>query len=83
MTYTAKFLEQTGDTCSYRIEERNEGTLIRAFTGKVPCTQRATAKGWNEYSDERMVERWCELSQAKLPKDGGTVDMDLSYVAKE
>lgn len=83
LSYSAKFDKQTGDTCSYQIEEKKEGKRTRLFTGSVPCTQKTSAKGWEAHSDERKIERWCKLYPAKLPKDGGQVEIDLSYVAME
>lgn len=83
MPYSAKYIGQVDDTCNYRIEERNGDKLVRMFTGRVSCSQRAAAKGWKEHSDERKVERWCELDSRKLPKDGGTVDINLDEVAIE
>jgi hypothetical protein len=65
----------------FLIEERTEGTLIRTFTGEVPCSQMATAaKRYTKGCDERMVERWCELHHWKLPTDDGTVGINLNEV---
>lgn len=83
LSYSAKFRKQTGDVCSYHIEERSNGNLTRAFTGIVSCTQKASAKGWTEHSDERKVEHWCKLNPDKLPRDGETTKIDLSEVAIE
>lgn len=83
VSYSATFLGQTGDVCSYRIEERNGRNSARAFTGIVSCTQRASAKGWLQSSDERKVEYWCKFNPDKLPQNGGTVKIDLSEVAIE
>jgi hypothetical protein len=81
--YTAARDKQDGDSWLYRITEREGEKLLRTFTGKVQATQRATANGWESNSDERKVERWCELNAAKLPPDGGTVQIDLDEVARD
>jgi hypothetical protein len=59
----------------------NDGRLLRAFTGLVSDSQRTSAKGWPEKSDERKVECYCELYRQQLPK--GDVVIDLDKVAKE
>jgi hypothetical protein len=83
MTFTAKFSEHSQDTCKYRVEDNDQGKLIRAFTATIPCSQRASARGWNEHFDERKVERWCELNRHQLPKDGGTIAVDLNEVSRD
>jgi hypothetical protein len=57
-----------------RIKKINGARLIRTFTGKVPRFQ----------STRRQVRhhivRWCELNPARLPRDAGTVVLDLDHV---
>lgn len=79
--YSATFVGQEGDTCTYRVDEWKTGRVTRTVTGRIPGTQRATARGSKEHSDLRLIERWCELYPKKLPEDGGTVDIDLSSIA--
>jgi hypothetical protein len=81
--YSARFLGQAGDDCSYGVEETKNGNLARTFTAIISCTQRASAGGWPEHSDERKVERWCKLKPDKLPPNGGTIRIDLSEVQIE
>jgi len=83
VTFTATFIGQTGDDCSYQIEERNEGELVRAFIVTIVCGQRASAQGWEEKSDERKVELWCKSHSRDLPKNGGRIRIDLDEVAKD
>ena len=80
LEYSATFVGQEGDTYIYRIAEWKTGQVTRTVTGRISGTQQATARGWNEHSDLRSIERWCELYPKKLPEDGGTVDIDLSSV---
>jgi hypothetical protein len=82
VTYTANFIGQTSDDCSYQIEERNEGELVRAFVVTISCSQRVSAKGW-EKSDERKVELWCKGHSRELPKNGERIRIDLDEVAKD
>ena len=56
MTFVAEFIGRTGDICSYRIQQGSEGKLVRTFAGRVPCSQRASAKGWGKDSDKRKVD---------------------------
>jgi len=49
---------------------------VRTFTGKVPKS-RATRK-----HVKQDIARWCELHSKRLPKDGGTVVLDLDHVWK-
>ena len=83
VTFTATFIGQTGDDCSYQIEERNEGELARAFIATIPCHQRASANGWEDKSDERKVELWCKHHSRELPKDGERIRVDLDEVTKD
>jgi hypothetical protein len=83
LTFTATFIGQTGDDCSYQIEERNQGELVRAFIVTISCSQRASAKGWEEKSDERKIELWCKHHSRELPKDGARIRIDLDAVAKD
>ena len=82
MTFTANFIGQTSDDCSYQIEERNEGELVRAFIVTISCRQRVSAKGL-EKSDERKVELWCKGHSRELPKNGERIRIDLDEVAKD
>jgi hypothetical protein len=80
LKFSAKPAEQANDPsgsdfCSYRIEVRDAGRLTRTFTGKVTKTQATRPQA------ERDIERWCELYPYKLPRDGGTVEIDLSSIA--
>lgn len=83
MTFTATFIGQAGDDCSYQIEERNQGELVRAFIVTISCDQRASAKGWEEKADERKVELWCKGHSRELPKNDGSIRIDLDEVAKD
>ena len=83
MTYTANFIGQTSGDCSYQIEERNEGELVRAFIVTISCSQRVSAKGWQEKSDERKVELWCKGHSRELPKNGERIRIDLDEVARD
>ena len=82
MTFTANFIGQTSDDCSYQIEERNEGELVRAFIVTISCRQRVSTKGWEEF-DERKVELWCKGHSRALPKNGERIRIDLDEVAKD
>jgi hypothetical protein len=82
VTFTANFIGQTSDDCSYQIEERNEGELVRAFIVTISCRQRVSTKGW-EKSDERKVELWCKGHSRELPKSGERIRIDLDEVAKD
>jgi len=64
---------------NYRIEERKAGLLTRTFTGVVNGTQRASAKP----TDVDKVERWCKLKASELPKDGGSIRMNLDDVQRD
>jgi hypothetical protein len=59
-----------------RIKKIDGARLIRTFTGKVPRSQSTRRKV------KHYIVRWCELHPARLPKDGGTVVLDLNYVWK-
>jgi hypothetical protein len=83
VTFTANFIGQTSDDCSYQIEERNEGELMRAFIVTISCNQRVSAKDWEEKSDERKVELWCKGHSRELPKNGERIRIDLDEVAKD
>ena len=83
MTFTANFIGQTSDDCSYQIEERNEGELVRAFIVTISCRQRVLTKGWEEKSDERKVELWCNGHSRELPKNGQRIRIDLDEVEKD
>jgi hypothetical protein len=83
VTYTANFIGQTGDNCSYQMEERDAGELVRAFLVTISCAQRASAKGWEKNSDERKIELWCTRHSSELPKDGERIQVDLDEVAKD
>ena len=76
--YSATFVGMEGDLCLYRVDEWKVGGLIRSFTGRISCPQRATSKGSDQQSDLRSIERWCQLHPERLPEDGGTIDIDLS-----
>ena len=58
------------------IEERDGERLVRTFTGKVPRSQ-ATRK-----HAKQDIVRWCELNARRLPKNGGTVVLDLDHIWK-
>jgi hypothetical protein len=82
VTFTANFIGQTGDDCSYQIEERSAGELVRAFIVTISCSQRASARGWEKDSDERKIELWCKHHSRELPKDGERIQIDLDEVTK-
>jgi hypothetical protein len=77
--YMARLVDDADRICSYRVQERRAGKLIREFTCKVPSTQRATATP----SDVLKVERWCELNPAELPENGGIAPVNLDTVRIE
>jgi hypothetical protein len=82
LEYSATFVVQQGDIHTYRIEEWKAGRVTRTVNGRISGTQRATARGWNEHSDLRSIERWCELYPTKLSEDGGTFDIDLALLTQ-
>lgn len=59
-----------------RTEEREGEHVVCTFTGKVPRS-RATRK-----QVKQDIARWCELHPKRLPKDGGTVLLDLDDIWK-
>lgn len=80
LRYSAKFPEQANDPSGSdfrhcRVEERDGARLARTFTDKVTKTQSTRPQV------EREIEHWCELNPDKLPKDGDTVEIDLSSIA--
>ena len=59
------------------VELRSErASVVRTFTGKVPRS-RAGRK-----QVKQGIARWCELHPKRLPKDGGTVVLDLDHIWK-
>jgi hypothetical protein len=64
------------DPSDFRICEIKEGGTERlVFTGRVLKSQATRPKV------ERDIARWCELNPNKLPKDGGTVLIDLASIS--
>jgi hypothetical protein len=59
-----------------RIGERDGERLVRTFTGKVRRCQAA-----RKHAKQDIV-RWCELNPRRLPKNGGTVVLDLDQIWK-
>lgn len=57
-----------------RIKKIDGARLMRAFTGKVPRFQSTRKKA------KHHIVRWCELNPARLPRDGGTVVLNLDHV---
>jgi hypothetical protein len=90
--YEAGFDRKEGNTCLYRITETVGERIVRTFTGTISAGQQRgalkdTAKvrapsGGGNNTDERQVERWCELRRDRLPPDGGRVEIDLNEVRK-
>ena len=80
--FEAGFDRKEGSTCLYRITEHEGDRIVRTFTGTVSRQQRAATKSRGMNTDERQVERWCELKQDRLPPHGGTVKIDLNEVNK-
>jgi DNA-binding NarL/FixJ family response regulator len=81
--YEVGFDRKEGNTRLYRITEHDQEGIVRTFTGTVSASQQRSAtkvRGMN--TDERQVERWCELKQDRLPPHGGTVKIDLNEVNK-
>ncbi len=76
--YLVDWSDETGpsdpDFRHCRIKKIDGARLIRTFTGKVPRFQSTRKKA------KRHIVRWCELNPARLPRDGGTVVLDLDYV---
>lgn len=62
------------DSCFYQVEEWDAGKLSRRFMAVIPTTQKVRR------AVENRIERWCELFSGRLPKDGGTVDVNLDEV---
>jgi hypothetical protein len=79
LRYKATFQKDDQGRCFYEV---GEWKLSRRFTAMIPATQKATAKGFKDRAAENLIEKWCELFPGKLPKDGGTVDIDLNEVQK-
>ena len=77
--YIARRTDEPGDECTYHVQEREAGKLLREFTCRVHGTQVASATP----TAVRKVEEWCRLQVSKLPEDGGIVSADLSYVLNE
>jgi len=88
--FEAGFDRKEGNVCLYRITEQEDDRIVRTFTGTVSASQQRVAlrarmgalTGGGNSSDERQVERWCELRQDRLPPDGGRVEIDLDEVRK-
>lgn len=78
LRYEAKFNKALKDRCFYQVKEWNAQKLLRTFTGVISKTQRATAKGFKDRSVEDSIVKWCEHYPNRLPKDGGTVDVNLN-----
>ena len=81
MKFLVDFSSKTDDQSDLyfrhcRIEETDGARLVRTFTGKVSRSQAA-----RKQVKDRIV-RWCELNPKRLPKNGGTVVLDLDYVWK-
>jgi hypothetical protein len=80
--FEAGFDRKEGSTCLYRITEHEGARIVRTFTGTVSRQQRAATKSRGMNTNERQVERWCELRQDRLPPDGGRVEINLKEVRK-
>ena len=82
LRYKATFQKKVQDRCFYQVEERDAERPSRRFTAVISATQKAAAKGFKDRAAESLIEKWCELPHGGLPKDGGTVDVDLNEVQK-
>jgi hypothetical protein len=63
------------DMHSYRIDEWYGIKLLRSFTIEVSRAPSTKSK-----ASERAIERWCGLKPDQLPKNGGTISVDLKEV---
>ena len=82
LTYEVTFQKAVGHDCSYQVKEWNSGKLSRTFTALISKTQQATAKGFTDGSAKKSIAKWCQLYPDRLPKDGGTVDVNLDEVQR-
>jgi hypothetical protein len=60
---------------SFRIDEWDGIKLLRSFTIEISRTQKVTCRAF-----ESAVERWCELKSDQLPRNGGTINVELNEV---
>jgi hypothetical protein len=82
--FEAGFDRKEGNTCLYRITECIDERIVRTFTGTLSASQRrAAAKGRGMNTDERQVERWCQIKRDRLPPNGGRVAIDLNEIRKD
>ena len=63
------------DMHSYLIDEWYGIKLMRSFTVEVSRTPKTTYK-----ASESAIERWCGLKPDQLPKNGGTISVDLKEI---
>lgn len=82
LRYKATFQKEVQYRCFYQVEEWDAERLSSRFTAVISTTQKAAAKGFKDRPAENLIEKWCELPHDRLPKDGGTVDVDLDEVQK-
>jgi hypothetical protein len=81
--FEAGFDRKEGNTCLYRITEFDEG-IVRTFTATISARQQSAAlKGGGNNTDERQVERWCQIKRDRLPANGGRVAIDLNEIRKD
>ena len=81
--YEVGFDRKEGNTCLYRITEHDYEGIVRTFTGTLSARQRRAATKGRGNTDERQVERWCELRRDRLPPNGGKVAIDLNEIRKD
>jgi hypothetical protein len=81
--FEAGFDRTEGDVCLYRITEQVDERIVRTFTGTLSARQRRAATKGRGNTDERQVERWCELRRDRLPPNGGKVAIDLNEIRKD
>lgn len=82
LRYKATFQKEVQDRRSYQVEEWDAERPSLRFTIVISATQKMAAKGFKNRAAENLIEKWSELHQGTLPKDGGSVDVDLDEVQK-
>lgn len=68
---------QVGHIRTYQVTPKDKG--IAPFTVRVTASQVAAATP----SVESKIASWCRLNRHKLPRVGGSIDIDLNEVSVE
>jgi hypothetical protein len=62
------------DKHCYHVEEWDGSKLLRTFTALICLTQKASHRA------ERDIKKWCELHPEKLPRSGGSLEINLDEI---